>query len=343
MSALDDAIREQRKRLNEMDREARARMRQAYEHAMVSIERELDDAVRMLETISRSSAWFDASGRFTPEGEALFREYRLRELMPKIEAEYARFSDEAARILQAEQARAVSGGAQTAQEMAVASGIGGRVAFGANVNRQAMERLVSSFAPGSPLRDVLDSYGDFGRKVIERELTDAIALGKSPREASRTIRRTINNKGVRARIDTLSRSEIMRSYRGSLGEAFEGMKRPGDRYRRVAAKSYRTCLACLSRDGEITEGIPGDFHPNDRCIFQLVPAGMEMPYERGEDWLRRQSPERVRGMFSTPDAYAAWERGDVPLQAFAGVHRNRVWGSSLYVKSWRQVKRKATA
>lgn len=326
-SDLDRAIAAQRRRLNALDADARRRMREAYGRTIARIEDELEVAVRLVEAYP-GSEW------------RVMHEQRLRSLLGQVEAEYARFADDASAILRDAEVRAVSGGAQTAQELAAASGVPG-VGMGVAVNVPAVERLVSSFAPGSPVRRVLDSYGTFGRKVIERELEAAIIGGKSPREASRIIRRTLGSGATKARVDTLARSSIMDAYRSSLGEQFQAMKRPGDRYRRVAAKSTRTCLACLARDGEITDGIPSDFHLNCRCIFHLVPAGVVLPYERGEDWLRGQPAAKVQPMFPASDAYRAWARGEVPLSAFVGVHRDPAWGDSIRVRSWREVKRRA--
>src|SRR5690606_2285617 len=99
MSELERAIREQRKRLNALDREARARMRDAYGRTITRINREIDDVVRALDTFP-GSEW------------RMYHERRLQTLLDLAEAEYARFSDEAAGILRSEQARAVSGGAQ---------------------------------------------------------------------------------------------------------------------------------------------------------------------------------------------------------------------------------------
>lgn len=325
-SDLERAIAAQRKRLNAHDAEARARMRAAYEHALERIEREVQDVVRALETFP-DSQW------------RMYHERRLRTLLDLAEAEYARFGDEAARILQAEQARAVSGGAQTAQEMAAASGISGP-AFGVAINTPALERLVSSFAPGSPLRGVLDSYGTFGRKVIERELTDALIGGKSPREASRNIRRALGGDAVTARVDSLTRTELMRSFRGSLFEQFAQIG--VTRWRWSASRSTRTCIACLAMDGR-TFPMSRPFmaaHPNCRCVPSI---DVDDDYGRGEDWLRRQSPERVRPMFPSADAHAAWERGEVGLDDFRGLHRDRTWGNSIHVRSWRDVRRRATA
>lgn len=323
-SDLEKAIREQRKRLNAMDAEARARMRQAYEQAITRIQRELDDVVRALETFP-GSEW------------RMYHERRLRTLLDLADAEYARFADEAARILQAEQARAVSSGAQTAQEMAAASGISG-VGFGVAINRPALERLVASFAPGSPLHGVLSSYGEFGRKVIERELTDALIGGKSPREAARNIRRTIGGRGVKARIDATARTELMRSYRGSLFEQYEriGVKQ----WRWTAAHSVRTCLACLSMDGRVFP-MTNPFMPA-HIACRCVPSPAEGTYENGEEWMRRQDQTRIRSQFPSADAYDAWERGDVALSDFRGIHQDRTWGDAVYVRSWRDVKRRAS-
>ena len=330
LSELERVIREQRTRLAAMDAEARARMRLAYEQAIDRITRELDATVRALEAFPG------------PEWRQ-YHERRLRTLLDLAEAEYARFSDEAATILQAEQAQAVRGGAQSAQEMMAATGQS--VGFGVAVNAPAMERLVASFAPGSPLRDVLQSYGDYGRKVIERELTDALAGGTSPREASREIRRRLGSGAVKARIDSLTRTELMRSFRGSLSDQYAGM---GFRFKvRVAAFSPRTCLACISTHGDIYPVWQEmESHVNCRCTWVPWSAKNVDTLEvvgSGEEWLRRQDPERIRPMFPTAEAHGAWERGDVPLSAFVGVHEDQTWGSSIHVRSWRDVKRRVNA
>jgi SPP1 gp7 family putative phage head morphogenesis protein len=322
-SDLDKVIREQRKRLNDLDAEARSRMRAAYERSVERIEREIDDVVRALEAYP-GSEW------------RLYHERRLRTLLSLAEVEYARFADTAGTVLRSEQVRAVSGGAHAAQEMAAASGM--NVGFGVALNTPALERLASSFAPGSPLRGVLDSYGDFGRKVIERELTDALIGGKSPREASRDIRRTLGSKGVKARIDTTARTELLRSFRGSLFETFDQIG--VTHWRWSASLSARSCLACIAKSGT-TYPMSQPFmpsHPNCRCVPS--PVAPSVTVESGEAWFARQSPDVQRRMMPSQEALAAYHDGRIKLSDFVGHRRDRVWGPSVYERSGREVLRR---
>lgn len=321
MTALERAIARERRRLNADEAAARARMRDAYRGVVERLEREIDATLMQIET-------------FPGDEWRRYHEQRLRVLLAQAEAEYQRFADDAMRVLADNEARAVSGGAHAAAEMTSALPATAGVGFAANVNRSALERMVASFAPGSPVRGVIASYGPEAMQTIERAMMDGLAAGESPRTIKRRIMREINGPYTKARLDALTRTEFMRAARGSLADSFEAMRRPGDRYRWVAAKSARTCLSCLYRDGTLYDEPPTQQHVNCRCIFHLVPADMYLPYETGEQWFARQ-PENVQRQMMGGAAYDEYRNGRLGLRDFTTVHRDPVWGASVQQRSQR--------
>jgi SPP1 gp7 family putative phage head morphogenesis protein len=331
MSALDDAIARTRRQIARDEAPIRRALWRAYRDALDTIVRDLELVTARLDGIPLPDSWFDARGRFTPLGEELFRQQRLRQLIPLVEAEMRRFADRGIRIIAEGQYAAVSGGAHAAVEMMGAAGV--TATFGVGVNTLAVERLVSALQPGSPVRAVLDAYGDHAAAVIERELLTGVIAGKGPREVVETIRRELGAGTSRARLEALTRTEYMRAFNGSLDAQYQRMAHVNDGYRWSAAKSSRTCLACLSLDGRVFKTYQHQQHISCRCICTPVVRGVDIPYESGPAWFARQSAATQRAMMPSQRAYDAWKSGDVTLDDFRGTKRSRVWGTSYIQRS----------
>lgn len=339
MSDLTRAITKARRTINDAESPYRRALANAYQLAVERIETELRITARQLEGAEIPASWFDRRGRFTPTGELLFRQQRLRRLLPLAEAEFRRFSDTGLRLLREGHVAAVSGGAAEAWELMDAVGID--TGFGARINTQATEQLVASFREGL-VRDVLDGYGRHTSEIIERLLIQGVTTGEGPRQVVKRIMGELNSPYMHARLESLVFSQMMDAFRDSLGEQFGAMEHVADGYRRVAAKSVRTCLACLALDGQITKERPVRFHIRCRCVFHLVPKGTVIPYETGPDWFARQSAETQRTMMPSGPAYQAYERGDVQLRDFVGHKRSKVWGTSITELSGREALRRAS-
>lgn len=330
-SELDRAIARARRALAAEDAEARARMRRAYRLAIDRIETELRLVARQLADTPLPASWFDDRGRFTQTGELLYRRQRLQRLLPLAEAELRRFSNEAWTIIGDTRRAAISGGAATAAELA--GTVGATIGLDARINTAATERLVAALGDG-PLREVIDGYGTRAAEVIERALIQAVTTGEGPRQAVRRIMAEIGLPAVGDRLDTLTRTEMMRAFRGSLFDQYAAMG--ATQWRWVAVKSSRTCLACLAYDGRIFP-MSKPFmaaHPRCRCIPSL--ASPAVAYESGADWLARQSPETQRRMFPSGASYDAYRDGRLTLDAFVGMRRSRVWGDSIRERSGRE-------
>lgn len=326
MSTLSAAIRRARRQMDRDETPVRRALARAYREAIDNLSADLDAVTAMI--AEARAAGIDVSPDW------LRRQGRYRTLMAQAEFEFNRFASAGERILRDGQARAVSGGAASAVELMEAAGI--NVTMGAAVNVPAVERLVFALQPGSPVREVLDRYGQAAASVIERELTAGIIEGKGPREVVRSIRRGIGSGTNRARLEALVRSESMRAFRGGLADQFSQFEHVAIGYRRVAAKGSRTCLACLALDGQISKTPPRRFHVNCRCIFHLVGKNSTVVYETGEEWFARQDEATQRSMFPSQESFNAFRNGDITLRDFVGNKRSSVWGPSVYQLSGRE-------
>ena len=324
VSVLEDAIARARRQIVRDEAPIRQRLHRAYRDALEALSSDLETVTTMIA---------EARHAGTPVSpDWLRRQDRYRQLIAHVEIEYARFAELGVRLLRDGQVAAVSGGAHTAPELLRAAGI---TTFGVTVNVPAVEQLVSALQPGSPVREVLEAYGPHVARIVNDELVAGIIEGRSPREIVRAIRQRAISGTNRARLESLVRTEMLRAFRGSLYEQMVAHKRPGDKWRRTAAKDTRTCLACLATDGELSDDVPTRFHIRCRCIFHLVPKGSAIPYERGVDWFARQSETTQLLMMPSVEAFNAYRRGDVTLMDFVGVKRSRVWGASIYQRSGR--------
>ncbi len=322
MSALEAAIRSTRRQIDTLEGPVRQEMAALYERTVRNLAFDLNRVTAMIDEAR-------ASG-IDVHPDWLRRQDRYTRLMWQSEQEFARFADDGVRLIEAGRVRAVRGGAAEAWELLDASGI--ERSFAANINTLAVENALSATYSG-PVRRSLARYGEEGSQTITDTLIDGIARGRGPRAIIRDIQRALLSPANAARLESLVRTEMMRGFRNGLNEQYASMSHLISGYRWVAAKSVRTCLACLARDGEIQKTPWDQMHVNCRCINSPVVKGVTIPYQTGEDWFAGQSPERQQRMMPSRQAWDAYRDGSLDLQDFVGVHRSRTWGSAVYQKS----------
>jgi SPP1 gp7 family putative phage head morphogenesis protein len=326
-SKIERIVAKHRKQLEQREAPVRQSLAVAYDRAARSLQADLD---RITLQIKQARA---AGEDVNPDW--LNRQSSYQRLLDQAKREFDRFSDDAQRILKDAQLQSVTGGAHEAWELMEQTGV--TSGFDANINRGATERAVAALQDDSPLREVLDRYGERAATLIEEHLTNGIIKGTGPREIVRQLMRELNGGYTKARLNALVRNEMLRAYRGSLAESFKPFEHRARGYRRTAAHGIRTCLACLALDGQITQKVPARFHVACRCSFHLVPLDSTYEYEKGVDWLRRQPESVQRRMFPTADAYLAFRDNKVKLSDFAGVNQSKTWGSSVTERSWKDV------
>lgn len=326
MSALEQAIRESRRRIAEGETPIREMLADAYTRVIRSLDADLMLVTAMIENARAQG--IDINPNW------LRRQDRYLRLMDQAEREFARFADDGMRIIEQGRIRAVRGGAAEAWELMEASGI--TPGFNARINTLAVENALAAAYDG-PLRRVFDRYGTEGAKTITDTLVDGIAQGHSPRRIVRDIQRGLASPANRARLEATVRTEFMRASRTAMNEQYARMDHLIAGYRWSAAKSSRTCLACLGRDGKISRTPWDTFHISCRCISTPVRKGSTYVYESGEQWFARQSPATQRKMMPSTEAFTAYRDGKVQLSDFVGQRRDRTWGTSTVQRSGRQV------
>lgn len=325
MPTIEAVIGTQRQRIAAREEPVYRAMRRSYSQAIKRLTADLDALTQRIEQAIEAGESVGQSW--------LMREGRYQRLLEQADAQFARFGGEAQRIVLVGTRLAASAGAADAATLLNVMGLGT-----ANLPTVATERLVASFGPESPLTAVLNRYGVQGRAVIEQRLTEAVTGGLSPQAVAGQIAADLDSPGQRARILALTRTELMRSYRGGTAERYQQVAHLLDGVRWIAAKSSITCLACLSLDGTTysIENQPDTQHACCRCTTVPLVAGVPDPaIETGAEWLSRQPEDVQRKMLGT--AYDAYRSGGVALRDFVGGRSDPRWGRSVYQRSGRDV------
>lgn len=199
----------------------------------------------------------------------------------------------------------------------------------------AIENMAAALQADAPLGQLLaDAWPDAAVRLTDA-LISGTALGWNPRKTARAMR-----EGLRAALQrclTIARTEQLRAYRTASLENYRQSK-VVRAYKRLAAKSARTCIACLIADGQVYRLDQSfDEHPRGRCTLVPVLIGRPEPvWETGRTWFERQ-PAAVQRQLLGPAAYDAWQGGAIQLEDLVERHEHPVWGGALQVRSLRNL------
>ena len=200
---------------------------------------------------------------------------------------------------------------------------------------EALELMAGYVADGSPLRAYFARMYPAAMQGIMDGMMLGMARGWGPRQLARAMR---DGMGVAPRTAINSaRTEPLRVYREASLQQYRasGMV---DGYIRVAAKSERTCMACLAKDGEwFPLTTPFEEHNQGRCKPAPARKGQTYPGTQGLAWFEEQSPERQRLMLG-PGRYEAWKRGEFDLRDIAKLHKDPVWGNAWQERSLKELR-----
>ncbi|MDQ3095794.1 MAG: phage head morphogenesis protein [Actinomycetota bacterium] len=267
----------------------------------------------------------------------LYRQTRYRILLDQADAAFQRLTIDAGRTIIAAQRIAVVNAQTDAAQLTLAA-MGGVPPAGITVSfahlpQGALLEMVGTLSPGSPLRTLLDDLGPLVKNTIARGLLEGIALGRSPREVARLIRGELN--GVpRGRLLTISRTELLRSYREAQRRAWRANERLVRGWVWHAALDGRCCASCFALHGsEHDLDVPFGSHPGCRC--SAVPAlfaryGPSPAIRSGEEVFADQSAEVQRATLG-PAKYALYAAGEIELGDVVQVRRSASWGTTRSV------------
>lgn len=261
----------------------------------------------------------------------LMRLARYQALRAQIDVELAGYGRYASAQTSAAQASAAGLGLSAAGEtISAAYQQAGRIAADwALLPYRAVETMAGLAADGTPLTVLIAQSYPLTVRAVTDALVSGIALGWNPRRTAAAARQAADlplNRALR-----IARTETMRAYREAtrLQYAESGVVVA---YKRLAAKSLRTCPACLFADGRIY-GLdePLDEHVNGRC--QLIPIIDGVPqtnWQTGRTWFNGL-PSGQQSEILGPGAYEKWRRERFDLNRFVTLKENETWGNSLQV------------
>ena len=200
----------------------------------------------------------------------------------------------------------------------------------------AFEAFVGIAGDGGPLMRLLSPLGAEAAAGVRAGLAEGIALGQGPRETARLVRQRFGMPLTRAL--TISRTEILRSYREATRAQYAANPDVVKGYRRVSARDDRVCMACIALDGKLYQtDEPPQTHVACRCA--LVPEtvsyrdlGLDVPDrepepERARAWFERQPEATQRDMMGDAK-FAAFQEGKFGFDDLVTIEHSETWGDS---------------
>ena len=191
----------------------------------------------------------------------------------------------------------------------------------------AFTRMVGNTGAGTPLGTLLRTLPGDSVTGMTNALVQGMALGWHPTRTAESMRAGASIGLERAIL--ISRTESMRVFRAASQEQYRASNIV-TKYRRVAAKSPRTCMSCLMLDGRMYDLAEDMFdHPAGRCVAVPV-TGDDYRREEwvtGEQWFRGQ-PEATQRSMMGPGRFAAWRAGQFDLPDLVTIQDDPIWGKS---------------
>lgn len=346
MAVIDDVIRQGQDAATRGEIAATDALVEDYRRSWTRIERELARIDRQIaaarneaQRLVRAGNAVEARALQDRAESWLRRQQWWTEVQDSIGTELARWQGTLEATVADAQAGAVTSAARTSREIYRLTG----QVWRGEVYAGAMQRWAAARSPGSPLRPIFDRYGTGAGTRIEQMITEGLGTGQGSGTIIRRIRDELGPVAQSPHLATLTRTEVHRAYRGAFQDTIEPLREQGvvTAYRWLAAKSPRTCIACLAMDGRVFDRYPMTQHVNCRCVVtpvvsrEYLPGDRETP-ETGATWLARQPEAVQRQMFPSPDHYAAYREGK-PLVDFVGIHHSDTWGDQVFIRPARSL------
>lgn len=270
-----------------------------------------------------------AEGGGVVSSDLLFDHRRYRLLMRQLTDElgiYTRYADRTITDRQAQLARLGIDHAVSAIETQ-----GVRAGF-ARLPVEAVERMVGLAGNGSPLRTLLTATWPDAAQGMTSALIQGVSLGYNPRRVARMMAQ--GSTRALDRMLTISRTEILRTYRQSSLDNYRANRSIVRGHKRIATFDSRVCPSCLMDSGTFYE-LDEDFatHPNCRCAS--IPVLFDVPdpsMKSGVDWFREQ-PQKTQQSILGKGRYEAYNAGRFGLEEVIKIVPNQTWGDTLQVAS----------
>jgi SPP1 gp7 family putative phage head morphogenesis protein len=264
-----------------------------------------------------------------PSAEQVRKVTRYRTLLAQTQVELRKYNDYADALIGKQQTELFDLGWQHAKDTIAAAQVE-RGKIGATfdkMNVRAVEIMAGFASDGTPLMKLLEAANADAVAGLTSALLRGVSQGWNPTKLAREM---ANGLGIGLnRALVLARTEQLKAYREANRQGF-AQSGVVMKYKRIAAKSDRTCMACLFADGTIYDvNTAFDEHPNGRCAMIPWVSGLNEPqWETGTDWFMRQSSSTQIGIMGT-EYYQAWQAGLFTLPQLVSTHDDPTWGAYL--------------
>lgn len=340
---LQHTIKHYRDQLAAHEAKAERAIESAYRHTLKTIEPALDRLyTQMVDAM--------AEGDKIP-ATWLYEAQRLENLKKTIEQQMGQFGSFTQAQVAASQHYAVVLGEKAATDLLQATVPAGiQYAFGVP-SRQAIANMVGALQDGSPLADLFAGFGGDAAQKAGDALVQGIILGNNPRVVARDVQDALDVS--RSRALTISRTEMLGSYRDANLETYRANSDVVQKWRWTASPGARTCAMCLAMDGqEFDISVDFESHANCRCVplpvtnswadilagtgvdtSDLEDMSLDMP--PASDWFDQQN-ESIQRQILGNAKYNAYQDGAITLDDLVGQSYSPDWGGSRYEKSLKE-------
>ncbi|MCP9496097.1 MAG: phage head morphogenesis protein [Pyrinomonadaceae bacterium MAG19_C2-C3] len=265
----------------------------------------------------------------------LFERDRMSRLQGEIESEMSRFSVRAAKTVTGEQQLSFEFGARDAKNLIIESKGASVAAELGGLDARSVEAVAGFAGDGTPLRSLFDELGAHTSRRVRDELIAGVAQGAGARVIASRIKDAFG--GDLARALTLSRTEVLRSYRTAVLDTYRATPHIVKAYRWQSTLSPRTCGLCWAMHARMFPlNVPMSTHPNCRCT--LIPVTDRTPERTpsgAEEFAKLEKGYQLevlgKGKF---DLYKA---GKLELSDLVGERIDARWGVVRYERSLRDI------
>lgn len=278
----------------------------------------------LVEAMELFAGRFEPGALLTP-GQVVRLE-RYQQLFAQVQAQLELMEGIAAGTIEAGSQQAALLGAQ--QGIASLEALGVSVGFN-QLPAAATANVVALAQAGQPLAALLEPMYAAAADGIIRELIAGVALGWGPRQ----IARRMAQEGMTDALNHLllvTRDQYNRAHRAASLETYRQSGVVRGYVRRCARQAGRTCIACISLDGQFYPlDVPFEEHPQGRCT--MIPAVRDItlsPLGSGRGWFEGLSQEEQIATMGR-GRWEAWQAGELSWDNMVQRREHPVWGVSV--------------
>jgi len=177
---------------------------------------------------------------------------------------------------------------------------------------------------------------------VTKQAMNAIQVGISLGQDATAIASSVGSalKTVLHRAIAIASTAIAAAYRGAV-DTLVGHNNVSEKilgWYWFSDLQGNTCVACIFMHGskhKLSEELGS--HVRCHCVKVFFTADTP-PMQSGSDWLAQQPEDVQKATFDSDALYALYKAG-VPLSAFVGHESDPIWGSSIFVKPLKDIKK----